>query len=373
MTDPTHHLKYPRKRLARFMVRLTGKALLPLLFKLEITGRENFPQQGPLLVVGNHTAVMEAVLLNIFSPWQIEMLSAADTPAERITEIVTDLYGVIPLHRGSYDRSALNSALDVLSQNGVVGLFPEGGIWEAGKKKALSGIAWLSYRSGAAVLPIGFGDTSGAMNAGLKFRRPKLSMHVGKPMEPAKLPSDTPRKVYLQDYADRVMEAVYQLVPREEYKTEPEIVNERFELSIELVDREGNQLPLPEELAIQEDKSLTKLLHRPAILKIFRVNLEIPVGPLESLADHPGIEDLIPACQGILDYLENENPYLLTYRFGVREGLAMQRGVAQLHNLLLWCREHSCQMRIEPTRRYYSLEQEQEIVQTRQDIVHDWM
>jgi 1-acyl-sn-glycerol-3-phosphate acyltransferase len=373
MTDPTHHLRYPRKQPARSMIRLTGRALLPLLFKLEITGRENFPRQGPLLVVGNHTAAMEAVLLNIYSPWQIEMLSAADTPAERITEIVADLYGVIPLHRGSYDRAALSSALDVLSQNGVVGLFPEGGIWEEGKKKALPGIAWLSYRSGAAVLPVGFGDTSGAMNAGLKFRRPKLSMHVGKLLEPAKLPANTARKIYLQDYADRVMEAVHQLVPQEEYKSEPEIVNERIDLTINVVNREGTTLPIPEALAIQEGRALAKLLHRPAILKIFRVNLELPVGPLENLADYPTVEDLIPACQAILDYLDNDNPYLLTYRFGVREGGAMKQGLSQLRDLLVWCREHNRQIEIEATRKYYSLKEGHEVVQTGQDIFQSWM
>lgn len=373
MPQATHTMKYPRKRLARTLVRMVGRAVLPVLFKLEFTGREDFPRQGPLLVVGNHTAAMEAVLLNIFSPWQIEMLSAADTPGERITELVADLYGVIPLHRGAYDRAALNCALDVLDQNGIVGLFPEGGIWEEGKKKALPGIAWLSYRSGAPVLPIGFGDTSGALNAGLKFRRPKLSMHVGKVIQPARPPEDQPRKAYLQTYAEGVMEAVHALVPQEDYQTEPEIINERFELTVRLLDREGNQATAPEELAIQDEKALAKLLHRPAILKIFRVNLDLPVDPLEKLADHPTAQELLPACRGMLDYLENENPYLLTYRFGVQEGLAMQAGLAQLHNLLQWCQEQECLIEVQPTRYYYSLKEARDIVQTRQDIFQSWM
>jgi 1-acyl-sn-glycerol-3-phosphate acyltransferase len=373
MTGVNHLVKYPRKILTRTVIRLAGRALLPLLFKLEFSGREHFPRKGPLLVVGNHTAAMEAVLLNIFSPWQIEMLSAADTPAERVTEMVADLYGVIPLHRGSYDRAALSCALDILGQNGVVGLFPEGGIWEEGKKKAQPGIAWLSYRSGAPVLPIGFGDTSGAMNAGLKFQRPKLSMHVGKIMEPAQPPTGQPRKAYLQEYAERVMDAVHKLVPQEDYQTEPEIVNERFDLAIRVMDQEGRSTSIPEALIIREDLALAKFLHRPAILKIFRVNLELPVEPLEKLADHPRITELIPACQGILDYLEDENPYLLTYRFGVREGLAMQSGLDQLQELLLWCRERGYQIEVLPTRYYYSLKEEREIVQTWQDVVHTWM
>jgi 1-acyl-sn-glycerol-3-phosphate acyltransferase len=84
-------------------------------------------------VVGNHTGAMEVVLLNAYAPWQIEMLSAADMPAEKITEIINSLYGSIPISRGSYDLQALSTALDILKQNSIVGLFPEGGVWEIGK------------------------------------------------------------------------------------------------------------------------------------------------------------------------------------------------------------------------------------------------
>ena len=220
MSDSTSGLPYPRKSLTRFLIRILGRGLLRALFRIKIIGRENFPETGPLLVVGNHTAAMEAVILNIFSPWQIEMLSAADTPAEPITEFVADLYGVIPLHRGSYDRAALDNALNVLAQNGVIGLFPEGGIWQEGKKKALPGIAWLSYRSRAPVLPIGFSETTGAINAGLKLKRPKLVMNVGKLIDPAVISPGNPRKTYLQSYADHVMEKVHQLVSTEDYQSE---------------------------------------------------------------------------------------------------------------------------------------------------------
>lgn len=373
MPESSYSLEYPRKRLTRFLIRLIGRLLLPVLFRLEITGRGNFPRQGPLLVVGNHTAAMEAVLLNIFSPWQIEMLSAADTPAEKVTELVANLYGVIPLHRGSYDRAALASALDVLKQGGFIGLFPEGGIWEEGKKKALPGIAWLSYRSGAPVLPIGFSDTTGTMNAGLKLQRPKLSMHVGKLLAPASLPPGRSRKEYLQEYADQVMEAVHQLVPQEGYTTEPEIVDERFQLEITVFGQDGSHQPVPGNLEVRERIPLAKFLHRPAILKIFRVNLEMPVEPLEKLADRPGVADLIPACQSVLDYLREENPYLLTYRFGVQGGLAMQRGLEELLRLLDWCRDQDCQILIQPIRYYHSLKEGRQVRQVRQGQFQSWM
>lgn len=373
MTTTEYSLPYPRKRLARFLIRLLGRSLMPVLFRLEISGMENFPTQGPLLVVGNHTAAMEAVMLNIFSSRPIEMLSAADMPAERITEIVADLYGVIPLHRGSYDRAAMRNALDVLKQGGFIGLFPEGGVWQVGKKKALPGIAWLSVQSGAPVLPIGFNDTSGAMSAGMRFQRPKLTMRVGQVIPPAKIPEGKPRKEYLQEYADQVMEAVHQLVPQDLYTTEPEIIDERFEFKVTLLDQNQQPLQPPDHLRIQEALPLAKFLHRPAILKIFRINLQLPVESLQQLADRPAVSDLIIACQAVLEYLLEENPYLLTYRFGIKEGLAMAAGLSELHQLLLWCQENNHQIWIQPTRYYYSLKEGREIQQAEQGSFQSWM
>jgi 1-acyl-sn-glycerol-3-phosphate acyltransferase len=85
MPEKKKQIKYPRRRFPRMISRVLGRIILPALFRVEIQGRVNFPGRGPLLVVGNHTAAMEAVMLNVYSPWQIEMLSAADIPAEKIT------------------------------------------------------------------------------------------------------------------------------------------------------------------------------------------------------------------------------------------------------------------------------------------------
>jgi len=373
MENPPYALPYPRKRIARFCIRAIFRFLLLVLFRVDLSGRGNFPKKGPLLVVGNHTGAMEVILLNAYSPRQIEMLSAADTPVEIVTETISNLYGTIPLHRGSYDRAALTKALDVLEQDGIIGLFPEGGIWEEGKQKPLSGISWLSYRSGAPILPVGFNNTTGALNAGLKFKRPHLKMKVGQVLPAAKLPQGMPKKTYFQEYTAQVMDAVYALVPTEDDPLETEIVDERFEMELHLKDKTGKTLELPGELQFQQASQLAKFLHRPAILDIFRSNLELPVHSIQILKDTPPVSELIQALQSILLYLEKENPYLLTYRFGIKGGLAMQHGLRELLRILEWCSKNDYQIAITPIRRYYSLKEKREITERDQEIYLPWM
>jgi 1-acyl-sn-glycerol-3-phosphate acyltransferase len=94
------------------------------------------------------------------------------------------LYGYIPLFRGSIDQTGLKTALSVLKQNGVIGIFPEGGIWDEGLKEAKIGVSWLSYKSGAPVIPVGFVGMKGALKTALPLKKPKIEMNIGELIRP---------------------------------------------------------------------------------------------------------------------------------------------------------------------------------------------
>ena len=50
---------YPRKKVIRSILRTLINIVFALLGDFEIIGEENLPQQGPLLVVGNHFSFLE--------------------------------------------------------------------------------------------------------------------------------------------------------------------------------------------------------------------------------------------------------------------------------------------------------------------------
>lgn len=373
MKKQTYTVLYPRKRFTRGVIRGVGRLILPLFFRLRVQGREHFPRKGPLIVVGNHTAVMEAVLMAVYTPWQVEMLAASDIPSERITTWAMEAFGAIPINRGHVDRAALRGALDVLEQEGIVGIFPEGGFWQGSQKRAQPGVAWLSYRGSAPVLPIGFGDMTGALNAGLRFERPELKMIVGKPIPPAVVPTGTPRRAYFESYAEGVMDAVRALIPEGDRPSTPEIVDERFELQIEALNGSDQSVALPSDLMVDHSVALAKVLHRPGILKIFRQNLQLPIDALQNLHERPAPSSLVTGLEAILAYLEHENPYLLTYRFGPREGAAMQRGFEDLLAAARWAEAHGNLLHVTPIRRYYVPDRDEAVTQIEQGEFAHWM
>jgi 1-acyl-sn-glycerol-3-phosphate acyltransferase len=372
MNEPSNTIPYPRRVFIRSLLKGSGRLLISCLFKVSVSGKENLPANGPLIVVGNHTAVMEAVLLNIYTPWHIEMLGAADIPHERISQFFSDLYGFIPVNRGNVDRPALRMALSVLNQNGVLGIFPEGGIWEPGLMRAQTGVAWLSYRGNAPVLPIGFSGTYGSLETALKLKRPVLTMQIGKVIPPLERKPNLPRKTLFEDFSENVMVEVRKLILQTDPSIQQKIKDEVFELSLEVREKDKT-VPIPLDKAITHKESLVKFFHRPAILKLFYANLNLPV---EALCNIDQIEDpsTISSAVGIiLQYLETENPYLLVYRFGPKIGDEMKLGLEQLLGLSKWASRNGWTISFIPIRRFFSLLEGKEIIQTKPGKFENWM
>lgn len=338
----------------RSLLRYLGRVLLPAFARLEISGLRRFPAQGPLLVVGNHTGALEVVLMTVFSPRVVEFMGSVDIPHEPYIAAVIGTYGFIPFRRGEVSRAALQSALEVLEQGGVLGLFPEGGIWEQGIGRAQSGVAWLSHRAGAPILPVGFSSTRGALGAMLRLHRPELTMRIGFPMPPVELVKGKPRKAQLNGAAEQIMEEIWQLVPEEDRLRRKAKEEEEFEFLAEVVDGEGQPVLIPEGLAIQHGTALSKFLHRPMLFNNLLVNVGLPIAVLRCLGDYPEPEGIMKATRAILHYLEGHNPHYFTYRYGIEQGRAMETGLRELEALCNWAAMEGYQLRARAVRRYRS-------------------
>ncbi|MGD2162458.1 MAG: lysophospholipid acyltransferase family protein [Anaerolineales bacterium] len=352
----TYRIPYPRKRFIRTLLRMLGRFLVPLLARVEIHGLNKFPREGPLIVVGNHTGAMEVVLLTIYSPLLIEYLGSIDIPHEGYIAAFVYSYDFIPIFRGKASREALESGLDVLRQGGVLGLFPEGGIWEPAIRRAQSGVAWLSYRGEAPILPIGFGSTRGALVDMLRLRRPKLTMYVGEPIPPVSMIPGTPRKTVLHQASDRIVDAIWALVPKDEQPEPIPIEDETFTFEVKALNSAGEPQPIPTSYQIEHGAALSKFIHRTTLFNNLLQNLNLPVQPLKELDTSPDVEQLLTATGAILSYLEQDNPYYFTYRYGPKEGRAMGEGVREFHELLHWARAEGFSIQATPVRQFHRTE-----------------
>lgn len=343
-------IKYPRKIFARHFARLLLRFLLRVLTQFEIQGKENIPEKGPVILAGNHVSVLEAALMIAFSPRLVEMLGTGDIPLDPNYAWIANFYGFIPVNRGNLDREALQKCHSVLDQNGVIGIFPEGGIWNPANMQAQTGVSLISYKAKAPVVPIGFGGMIGALNEAFKLKRPKVVMNIGTPLPPIVINKEESVKEGLQRGANEILKAIDALLPSDEIKNRVKRLDETFDLEIS-VQNQSEYINIPSELRVIHASALARLFYTPVLLDTLKRNLNLPISPLKDQSPIKDKTAFKTALLSILNYLEI-NPGFFTYRYGIEEGLAVKDALNELSNLVSWVQDTGFGIYLNPVQKY---------------------
>jgi 1-acyl-sn-glycerol-3-phosphate acyltransferase len=364
MNDNLHPIKYPRRVLLRKGMTTLGKVLLTLLAHVEIHGKQRLPKRGPMILAGNHAAVLEAVMMAVYSPGIVEFIGNGDIPFDPNYAFIVKAYDLIPVNRGNLDRQSLKTALSVLEQGGILGIFPEGGIWDAGQMGAQIGAAWLSYRAQVPITPIGFGGIQGGLQKALRLKRPKLVMNVGEVIPPVTLSEDDiSLKASLEKSAGLILEKIKALVPEEDLQALRRKADESFWLKVSVFPSVIEpSLTLPEHLQIKHGPAYARFLYNPTMIDVLVRNLHLPLHPLAFVEGQSDLRPLITAWDAILDYLKT-NPGYFTYRFGMEEGLAAQTAIKELRQLAVWVQENGYALTLKPFHSYRNLNTGAEVIE----------
>lgn len=207
----------PRLTFARraFRVFMRGLTKIVTFFTMRTTihGMENFPKQGPALIVINHLGDADAVLVGASIPTTIEGMGKIELNEDWLVGRIFRAYGVIWVHRGRPDRRALRAALDALAQGRMVGLAPEGRqSLIGGLEEGNEGAAFLAMKSGAPIVPVAMtGTENGNIYGHLKkWKRAPVTLTVGKPFF---LREQADRQKMLREGTRQIMESLANLLP----------------------------------------------------------------------------------------------------------------------------------------------------------------
>lgn len=180
-----------------------------LLLRLQVTGRENIPVAGPVIVIINHISFADPVVVwSIVSRLIIPLakIEAYDLP---VISWMMRVGGAIPVHRGEADMQAVKQALQVLKRGGMILLAPEGTRSPTHQMQpARDGAAMLALRSGAAILPVGITGTHRAKACWRRLKRCSVALSVGKPF---KLVSAAGKKASREELAELTTQMMHRL------------------------------------------------------------------------------------------------------------------------------------------------------------------
>ncbi len=171
--------------LYRFLIPVVNGAAR-LIARVEISGVENVPQAGGLLIVSNHLANIDPLIVGMCFRRELHFMAKAELFRNPLlTRLITSLH-TFPVRRGEPDRAALRHAEGLLREGRVVAVFPEGHRSVAGAvQDSKGGIALIARRGNAPILPVAITGTEhltlSALRAWRPWRRPTVTISIGEP------------------------------------------------------------------------------------------------------------------------------------------------------------------------------------------------
>jgi 1-acyl-sn-glycerol-3-phosphate acyltransferase len=179
-TKPQKNLYEPYRmpmilwRLIRGVVRL----IAAIIFDIQVVGRQNVPETGPLIIASNHLSWADVPLIPAFLKRKVVYMAKEETFQGNMGWFVRFL-GAFPVKRGEADRQSLRTAEEQLKAGRILSIFPEGTRSKIHKLgQAHAGMGLIALRSGAPVVPVAI---YGSEKAFKKFR-PRITIIFGEPM-----------------------------------------------------------------------------------------------------------------------------------------------------------------------------------------------
>jgi len=156
-----------------------------LVHRTRITGLEHIPDEGPVLLVSNHTGSADPFLLIAYVPRLIRWIMVRNTSLTWAS-FVTDAGGTIYINQDGRDLEGTRQAIRALKDGGMVGIFPEGGIERPPETLLpfMPGVGLLIRRAKPTVVPAWISGTpkiDDALDALKRFSHARIE--IGEPIE----------------------------------------------------------------------------------------------------------------------------------------------------------------------------------------------
>ena len=215
----SYHVPF-RFRISRPILKTIFRSIFRMLGRVKISGRENIPYGKPYVVAMNHVSIFDPPLAGAFWPEQLEIIGASDVFDKPGQGQILKVYGVIPVHRGDYDRALFTKIVTIIKSGYPLLIAPEGGRSHVpAMRRAMPGIAYIIEQTGVPVIPAALiGTTEDFWQRARRGERPPLEIRIGRPITlPQITAKGTEKHEARQKNADLVMCHLAGLLP-EEYR-----------------------------------------------------------------------------------------------------------------------------------------------------------
>jgi 1-acyl-sn-glycerol-3-phosphate acyltransferase len=176
------------------------------------------PVNGPLILVGNHINFLEIpVFLPHVNHPNVTGIAKRESWKNPLFNFLFNLWGGIPIDRGTVDRDAIHLAEEALNAGKVLAISPEGTRSKDGKLlPGKPGVVLLAYKTHAPLLPVAFHGYEEFWKNLKRFQKTDFHLEMGQPFtidfERQPLSRDVRQRI-----TDEIMFKIAELLP-EKYR-----------------------------------------------------------------------------------------------------------------------------------------------------------
>ena len=131
------------------------KILSKLMYRIKVEGKTDLPENGRYMICANHIHMFDPLLImsNVKRP--IAFMIKKELIKVPILGKLLLKCGAFPVDRGAGDIVAVKTAIEILNQDKVLSIFPEGTRHKDGKfRDVKKGAAMIAIRSNSPIIPM---------------------------------------------------------------------------------------------------------------------------------------------------------------------------------------------------------------------------
>jgi 1-acyl-sn-glycerol-3-phosphate acyltransferase len=197
---------------------------LRVIFRPQVSGAENVPDDGPAILASNHLSYADWLFMPLTLTRRVTFVAKAEyftTPGVKgwFQKQFFSGAGQVPIDRGgaSAAEGALTAAKRILGEGHLFGIYPEGTRSHDGKLyRGKTGVARLALETGVPVVPVAVVGTDVVAPPGKKFgtfTRPVV--RFGRPLDFSRYEGMSNDRYILRSVTDEIMYEIMRLSGQE--------------------------------------------------------------------------------------------------------------------------------------------------------------
>jgi 1-acyl-sn-glycerol-3-phosphate acyltransferase len=131
-----------------------------MIFRIHVIGVEEIPEQGAVILCANHINALDPFMIGISIKRKLRFMAKKELFDRKLVSWFLYKAGVFPIDRMGTDIEAIKTALSILKEGGVFGIFAQGTrIKHGNTHEAKGGVALLAVKGNAKVVPVGISSS----------------------------------------------------------------------------------------------------------------------------------------------------------------------------------------------------------------------